>query len=287
MNRVETPAHFELLLMDARSRQGQQGRVSHCYLLANEVSRLCDQGLLFYENQDAGLLLFNVRGRDVLLSMVVCPETPIDDRVFSRFGRPVRCEFPSRGGRYPPDVASLMGMLKKCGFAPEASATRMAMVPLPAIRDQILSHRHPGSITVEPAGAELADDIMSLWEETFDCAANGVPTRDELIPLLRLGRVIYAQGGDSRLAGALLSEFCDRCGWVWHVAVGAEFRGMGIGRALMSEYHKTGLGRPEPVRAFRLWVSDKDLGAEAFHTKLGYRPDGRESVSFIHLASRK
>ena len=278
MRPVESSAHLDALLGDAKARLCQGTPVSHCYLLADEVARLCALGVLRFENYDFGLLLFQFRGRDVRLMAVCDPDITMDASAFAGFDRPVRCEFPSHRGRFAPGAERLISLIRQTGFLPEATAHRLVFSPTIAQREAILAHSHP-ALKIGKADVRQAGEILSLWEETFDPVANGVPTMDELVPLLERGCVLRAITADGRLAGALLAEIETPVAWVWHVATVTSLRGQGVGRAMMTAYHRAGLDAG--VKTFRLWVSDKDVGAASFHEKLGYNPDGRASESYI------
>ena len=275
MNRVENLAHYESLLNSMRS--DRTGFASNCYLLPDEISRLCREGQLYYRTCDSGLLLFHSRSRDTRLMAVVDIKKPLDKWVFADLKGPLSCDFPSRRGLYPQYTEGLMAMLEQVGFVRTATSVRLSFRPSLAQKNEIRAFSPQDGLTVSPAISDRANEIMSLWEETFDCVSHNVPTLSELTPLITEGRVLCALTEDDRIAGSALTEFSASVGWVWHVA--AAMREQGVGRALMTCYHQLGL--EQGVSAFQLWASSSDPGAEAFHCKLGYTPDNRMSVHFL------
>ena len=285
--KVQNLAHYEALLAGARGA----GTVSNCCLLPDEVGRLCQGELLDYCLCEAGLLLWQTRGRDTRLMMVVDPGQRLDRRsVCYAGGRlpplrgPVSCEWPTARDTYPPPVERLLARLEALGPVCATTARRMAFRPTAEQVATIKAFAAPEPLTVAVAGPSQADEILTLWEDTFDCVANQVPTRGELPGLLTQGQILYSWTDDGRLAGALMTEVTGTVGWVWHVVTAPFLRGQGIGRALMTAAHRLGLERG--VTCFKLWVSDLDGDAEGFYRRLGYEPDGRTARTIIFTETR-
>jgi len=226
--------------------------------------------------------------------------SPLDAGALCGFDKPLRVDIPSQRGRYAPGAEALAPWLRQAGFAKRATARRISFRPAPAKQREgagegdgavdgaeagdtraATRSRQAPALTLLWAGAEWAGAIMSLWEGTFDCIANDVPTRDGLETLLAQGHILCALAADGSLAGVLQAEFTASTGWLWHLAIQPSLRGQGIGRQLMDAFHAK--GQAGGSRVFYAWVSDLDAGAWDFYQKLGYLPDGRESDSYIRI----
>ena len=273
MKKINDLRHYEDLFCNAR--QGRGRLFSNCCLLPDEISLLCKQNLLGYSMCGAGLLLFHTRGRDTRLMLAVDPGIPLDKKNFPKTDNPLVCDFPTSHDRYGSAAERLMEALSGMGFVHRATVRRMVFCPSPEQQAAICAVECSG-LTIAPAHPNRAEEIAALWERTFDCVANTVPTLDELHLLLEQPGVLCASVGDNRLAGVLLTEIMAPIGWSRHLAV--SLRGQGVGRALMTAWHRLGL--EAGVNHFRLWVSELDTGAEVFHGKLGYALDGRTSRYF-------
>lgn len=112
--------------------------------------------------------------------------------------------------------------------------------------------------------------VIELWNN----AGPGIhlrrsDTREELAKKLQRDPDLFLVAElESRIIGTVLGGFDGRRGMVYHLAVEANFRGKGIGRALMSELEKR-LKHRGCIRSYLLVTRD-NLDAIHFYTSQGW-----------------
>ena len=123
------------------------------------------------------------------------------------------------------------------------------------------------------------DDVYALW-----ASAGGIVLREaDLRPGIECylarnpSQSFVARGPAGELLGAVLAGHDGRRGYLQHLAVRADARGRGIGRALAMRVRAALLA--EGVEKCHLFVVPSNGGALAFWQRLGWRP--REDVLFL------
>ena len=250
---VEDMSHYEQLLQSAIKK----GRYSNCFLLPSEVPRLCKEQKLYYSMDRSGVFFFKKSGSGTSLMLVVdAAWFFFDVQKFSEF-LPIKCDFPANNGKYGSSDELCMERLAEAGFEVCSDVKRTVYYPEAVMRTTF----------AKVATVDMAKSILSLWEATFVREEHDLPDYDELVPHIEKGHVFYCSDEDNSLTGAILYKQDGKTGWVWHLAVRPDKRGMGIGQELMAMAHQKGINAG--VRIFRGWVNVNNTSPK------GYVHDGR------------
>jgi ribosomal protein S18 acetylase RimI-like enzyme len=124
------------------------------------------------------------------------------------------------------------------------------------------------------------DGVDALWREAFpeyearNLAENSVPRKLEVHPELLLVAVV----GDD-VIGTTMAGYDGHRGWLYSVAVRADYRGTGVGALLLQ-------GAEEKLRALgcakiNIQVTDANKAVVGFYEKLGYAIEPRISMGKV------
>jgi ribosomal protein S18 acetylase RimI-like enzyme len=125
-----------------------------------------------------------------------------------------------------------------------------------------------------------ADAVAALWSNVFgypqprNAPANVIRDKMAVQPELFFVATI-----DGNLVGTVMGGYDGHRGWVYSLAVHADFRRRGIGKALMRhvEEQLTRRGCPK----INLQVLASNVATVAFYTKLGYVVEERISMGKV------
>jgi len=122
---------------------------------------------------------------------------------------------------------------------------------------------------VLPAASSDSGAVLNLLLRSFDARAEQIPMPYEIQAAIEAGqiRVVRCQGA---MAGILFSETWGLTSTLRYWLVDPEFRGLGVGAALMHRY----LAESPGVRRFLLWVIDENVDTIRKYKHYGYVTDG-------------
>ncbi len=110
-----------------------------------------------------------------------------------------------------------------------------------------------------------------LWAETEGVELAEGDSEVELAAYLQRNPAMSFVGVcDERLIGAVLGGHDGRRGFIYHLAVAPEFRGAGLGRALVDE--SLAALKAAAIGRVLLLVSRDNLAGQTFWTKRGWEP---------------
>jgi ribosomal protein S18 acetylase RimI-like enzyme len=123
---------------------------------------------------------------------------------------------------------------------------------------------------IRPMTAEDVRDAMELWQTCEGVGLSEGDTPERLTDFLVRNPLMSAVAvADGRLVGAVLAGHDGRRGFLYHLAVHQEFRGLGTGRALaeraIAAFQQAGITK------FHVMVFRSNAAGEAFWTHLGWR----------------
>ena len=126
------------------------------------------------------------------------------------------------------------------------------------------------SYTIEPLTMKDYPEVYQLWSETEGVGVG--PTDSEARVAFYLERnpgMSFVARSDGKVIGAVLGGHDGRRGYLHHLAVRPDWRGMGIGRALVEHC----LEKLRQVRIARcnLFVYTHNLSGRAFWEHLGWK----------------
>ena len=119
----------------------------------------------------------------------------------------------------------------------------------------------------------MAEDVrgaMELWRTCEGVGLSEGDTPEGLAQfLIRNPGLSCVALSEARLVGAVLAGHDGRRGFLYHLAVHAEFRGRGWGRALVAQ--ATSALRHAGITKFHVMVFRRNPEGEAFWLRLGWR----------------
>ncbi len=272
MEHVWSVDHAQQLI--GQVKKAHPALCSNCYLLPDELSRLCRDRALCYAVCPAGLLLYQRRAWDVKLHFFLNPELPL---TVERGDTPVTVDLLYAGSELPVAMRAAVTELTRCGFVSNGHMRRMSMRMTP--ERQASLNADVGSIPVIPAQRAQVDAVLSLWENTFDRYGSALPGREELCRRMDAQQIHVVLETTGALAGTIQMEFTRGLGTLSHLAVVADRRGRGVGKALLRRY--LAMGGEKGVARHQLWVSDHEQEAHQYYLPYGYAFDGRQAVQYL------
>lgn len=163
------------------------------------------------------------------------------------------------------DSSHFVKALIDAGFAPHTTLSRMT----------VKSASLPGSVTsndllvLRKAMLEDAGLVFDVLENTFDRFSKDLPHLEELQAFIESGCVLLAVLHDE-VVGGIIFELSGRTAHMRFCWVGEGFRGRGLGRAIVENYHCA----VPAANKFELWVDQNNIAAQTLYQSLGYSFDG-------------
>jgi hypothetical protein len=244
--------------------RAKKGATAYCTNLFPTPRKLegwiTDGGMLLEEAEGAALFLRRDRGfwhlhfcagNPVVLrrALTSCPELRTESVVVDVVGR-------------EPEVMDLADLFERTGFRLYQRLFRMAR----ASQGTIDSGPDPRIVLPENADVQ---PIHELLLRSFDCRAEQVPMPFEIEAAAEAGQIRVARFG-GRIGGLLFFETQGLTSTLRYWLTPPEFRGVGLGSALMRWY----LAEHSAVRRFLLWVVADNADAIQKYERYGYAPDG-------------
>ncbi|WP_332249106.1 GNAT family N-acetyltransferase [Paenibacillus zanthoxyli] len=114
------------------------------------------------------------------------------------------------------------------------------------------------------------DAAYGLWENTAGMGLSAADSRDEIIRFLERNRGLshVCIAPDGGIAGTALCGHDGRRGFLYHVAVGGQYRGKGIGRELVTRCLDR--LRSEGIAKCHLMVIGSNAGGQRFWSGIGW-----------------
>ena len=172
--------------------------------------------------------------------------------------------------------AEAVSYLNKLGFELGRRSIRMS---LPDI-DDFKYHDTRDSdedIVIGLAEESEAETIRALLVDEFDPRFAFIPTYDELLEIIRDGRIVVSRHG-GEIAGFEHFEIANKVLKCWHMLVTPKYQGKGIARRLFSESHKLAKDR---ASSGQVWLREDNMPAVKLYGSGGYEADNRRSDEFV------
>lgn len=121
---------------------------------------------------------------------------------------------------------------------------------------------------IEPLPEHLREDAVALWHEAGLTRPWNDPYADLALALRGPASTVLAALDGERLVGTAMLGHDGHRGWVYYLAVAADVRHRGTGRALMAAAEEW--LRDRDVPAMNLMVRAENTEALTFYDRLGY-----------------
>lgn len=133
------------------------------------------------------------------------------------------------------------------------------------------------SLTIRPYDQSDEEGVIQLWREVFPDNPPWNEPKADILRKLGCQRELFLVGiAAGRVVATVMAGFDGHRGWAHLVAVAAECRQRGFGRAMMNEAEKR-LGQMGCTK-INLQVRASNQGVVSFYEKLGYGVEERVSM---------
>ena len=125
-----------------------------------------------------------------------------------------------------------------------------------------------------------------LFNSTFDHYSGDYIAKDVYESLYTGGSVWIAKDLQGNIAGALHQTVERGVAWISHVAVLENYRGRGVGQALLDTFVEQNANPDlmvKPKSRYMLWVQAQNAAAVAMYQKKGFKYLNKSTVSMLKL----
>ena len=128
---------------------------------------------------------------------------------------------------------------------------------------------------------EEVNMAIDLFNRSFDHYSGDYIPIDMNQQLLSDGGILIAKDINGVFAGALHQSIDRNVAWISHVAVLEEFRGRGIGQALLDTFVEQ--NKSNEKSRYMLWVQAQNTAAVNMYQKKGFKFTNKSTISMIKL----
>ncbi len=236
------------------------------YFLPEAVREKIERGILYLEKVSGGILLLEKEPEFLRCYFFLNSAAPSE-----------RIKLPAPGvaelvyqNKMTPAQETQAALLKGMGFSLGRESGRLSCPESEALEEEC------GSVKVASSESDIPA-ICRLIRSTFDPRYAFISDEKQTALDLHAGNIFQIREGET-LAGVLYSECAKGVASIRQLAVDESCRGRGLGRQLISFYHKQYRGK---VRTFAHWVDLNNAPAIRLYRKMGYSPDGRHADEYI------
>ncbi len=123
-------------------------------------------------------------------------------------------------------------------------------------------------------------DVIGLWTEVFGQHGNyNQPSTMLNDKLQHQAELLFVATENSRIIGTIMAGYDGHRGWLYSLAVAADFRQQGVGRQLVE--HAEQALRATGCRKLNLQVRADNAAVVSFYEKLGFHSEPRISMGKV------
>ena len=267
MDKIISYGQYRFAVSEARSRGCT---LSNCFFLPDAAERKIREGRLFFQSVEDGLLILEDNKTFYrcfyYLSSGSSPSPLLLDK-----DAVIEFPFNSRMNNKQLRQTELIGAL---GFTLGRESAVMSCTP-----DALADLSAAAAPRVELAASDDSGQILDLLYSYFDPLYAFLPDERELLSAISDRRVFVIRE-DGRIGAVLHSGFDGDAAVINQVAVAADRRGKGLGRAVVDAYHKAYSDR---ASVFRHWVDVNNAPALGMYSRFGYKFGLRKANEYILL----
>lgn len=264
--------HFNDLVSSSRNKV--RSKNINCYLLAEEIEIDIANSCFFYDESDAGLLIFREYQSAYYLYLFVNV-----DIVFhiSKREKPILADFV---GKHDLDENNrkCINLLLTNGFSHYITARRMVKK---YVSDDFMYNdfTQPESFyRIGFADSSEIDAIYMLWSENLDIIANPF-SKKWLTEQIMQRNIICAKAENGDVIGTIQIAQAGKLSYIGRLAVLPEYRRKKIAQSMMN--YCLALSSQKDISKIALWVENSNKGAISLYSKLGFEFDGMLSEQYL------
>ena len=270
MDRLLTYAEWKQIQTDVRHRGWKW---SNCFFLPSTFQEKIEAGVLFLQWKENALFLL-----EDVVSFYRCYYffAPLSQVNRPELDREAVVEFPFNGELSRNQYLQIE-CLESMGFVLGRESRMMSCT----LANMVLCDV-PETTQVRLARPEEIPEISALFEEAFDPRYAFLPTEDELWNATKEDRILaFSQKG--QIIAALHAELNKTIASVRQIAVAEQYRGFGLGKALLAAYHHR---FAKEASMFQHWVDIYNVQALALYQSFGYEFTLRKANEYLLIPNR-
>jgi len=265
--------HFDELVLNSKLKC--KSKNINCFLLSDKVKNIIKEGNLYYEENDAGLLIFHDKQAVFQLYLFLNINIPFN---INRKNKPIISEFPG--------YISLNEKSKKCIQHLEANGFLYNTTVRQLIIDYDIEKTNFDFLTKEKYDYEITfakpehlDAIYKIWVDSFDPIVNPLPSKVELATQIDLKETFCAISKTNEVVGTLQAELTDNEARYSRGAVLPEHRRKKLLQSMT--YFSIKNAFQKNITKHILWVEEKNEASNACHLKMGYEFNKKFSEQYL------
>ncbi|MBB2976069.1 ribosomal protein S18 acetylase RimI-like enzyme [Microbacterium endophyticum] len=124
------------------------------------------------------------------------------------------------------------------------------------------------TVVIRVFGSEDLEPVITLWEEAELTRPWNDPRKDIERKLAVQPELFLVAEREGEVVGTVMAGYDGHRGWLYYLASSRQYRGSGVGRALVAEAEKRLLAMGCPK--VQLMVRPENASARGFYDALGY-----------------
>ena len=273
MEKINSPKEFAALIKDYKKNHKKV--LSNCFFLPDEVEYMTKQQKLFVESREDLLCFYTEEADCWRLYYYMEAGMPV---AIEKKDKPLILDYVFRGEEEEKLRASGSESWIRAGFAPYKRYRRMecageAFCP-PVDQEEKLS-AYPMEFLKETD----YHTVQKLWRESLDVYSTLLPEREEFTEFCQKGQLLGMRLSDGEAGAVIIAIPKGRTGFLQHLVVSPEFRGLGMGRTLFCKATEHLLAE-EKTQKVNFWVDEENIHAIEIYKRMGYVYDGFISRQF-------
>lgn len=137
-------------------------------------------------------------------------------------------------------------------------------------------------VSVQKASTiEEVEVACELFNRSFDHYSGDFIAKEVMMSLYTGGCIWIAKDLNGHFAGALHQSVERNVAWVSHVAVVEEYRGHGVGQALLDAFIEQ--NKADEKSRYMLWVQAQNVAAVNMYQKKGFKYLNKSTISMLKL----
>ena len=165
----------------------------------------------------------------------------------------------------------------KCGFCLHLCRDQYCGVykdlQTPRLIDRVTVHK--------AASIEEVEKACELFNRSFDHYSGDFIAKELIMSLYTGGCIWIAKDMNGHFAGALHQTVERNVVWISHVAVVEDYRGHGVGQALLDTFVEQ--NKVDEKSRYMLWVQTQNAAAVNMYKKKGFRYLNKSTISMLKL----